>query len=127
VLASSKQLCKLFSRNITQLQQLYRIPLHVVIYLLTHISVDSHLQKQIIEETALLVGEESNRSANGRRKEIKYFGVLVMNYANYNYRILDLYHAKLRGQLPQLEQPMRQLQIKRYPFLKSEGTVQLIE
>jgi len=60
----------MFSKNITQLQQLYRIPLHIVIYLLTYVLVDSHLQKQILEETSVLVKKEEkiNKSMNLYKK-----------------------------------------------------------
>jgi hypothetical protein len=58
---------------------------------------------------------------------VKYFGVLVMKYASYNYRILELYWSRLKEQLPQLAEAMKRLQIKRYPFLKSDRLVDLKE
>jgi len=36
-----------------------------------------------------------------------------------------LYQIKLREQLPQLAQPMKQLQVKRYPFLKNDSSIEL--
>jgi len=38
---------------------------------------------------------------------------------------LELYQIKLREQLPQLAQPMKQLQVKRYPFLKNDSSIEL--
>lgn len=104
LLPSSSHLSKLFSKNVAQIQEQYQIPLHVLIYLLTYVTIDSHLQKQILESVLFLINNFTASQLAGRelRKEIYYFQKLVINYAAANYRIVELYENKLRQTLPNI-------------------------
>ena len=71
LLSTSRQLSKIFTKNITEIQEQYHIQLHVIIYLLTYVTIDSHLQNQILEEVLSLImnlkeGKES-------KKQIYYY------------------------------------------------------
>lgn len=71
LLSTSRQLSKIFTKNITEIQEQYHIHLHVIIYLLTYVTIDSHLQKQILEEVLSLIMnlKESKES----KKQIYYY------------------------------------------------------
>lgn len=100
LLSTSRQLSKLFTKNITEIQEQYDIHLHVIIYLLTYVTIDSHLQKQILEEVlSLIMGQGENKES---KKQIYYYEKLVMNYATCNYRIVELYESKLKDVLPRI-------------------------
>lgn len=75
LLAASRQLSKLFSRNVSEIQEQYQIPLHVLIYLLTYVTIDSHLQRQIVETVLFLINNYSSSKLSPRetRKETCYF------------------------------------------------------
>jgi hypothetical protein len=93
LLSTSTHLSKLFSKNVAQIKEQYQIPLHSIIYLLTFVTIDSHLQKQILEAVMFLINNHSPPHLQTRKmsKEIHYFQKLVVNYAAANYRIAELY------------------------------------
>lgn len=59
----------------------YKIKLHILIYLLTYVTIDSHLQKQVLEDLLTLVTKNGLQANPKRKKEIYYFEKLVMKYA----------------------------------------------
>ena len=58
ILVHSPQIAKLFARNVNSLKKSYAIPLHIILYLLSHVPLDSHLQVTLLEELAKLITAE---------------------------------------------------------------------
>jgi hypothetical protein len=94
ILRESKQLGKLFSKSMDKLLKFYAIPLRFILYLLSQILVESHLQVAVLEWGMGEVGTGLGGSGGGRinvkqkRKEIEYFEKVVLRYASNNYHIV---------------------------------------
>lgn len=87
LLNASGHISKLLSKNVRDLQEVYKIPLHILLYLFSFGEIESHRQMRVLEGLLELLKESGGSNKRARYYLSRLVGRLALN----NYRIISFY------------------------------------
>ena len=80
----------MLSKNVKNVHEVYQIPLHIILFLLTFANVESHKQQNLLSELLHLY-KDSIDDKSHKNAKLKYFSKIVLQFAEKSYRTLSFY------------------------------------
>ena len=80
----------MLSKNVKNVQEIYQIPLHILLFLLTFANIESHKQQNFLSEILHLFKDSIDNKSHKKAK-LKYFSKIVLQFAEKSYRTLSFY------------------------------------